>query len=290
MLRRLVGENISLTFEPEKDLWHVYIDPAQISQILTNMCINAKDAIQSLKETGNIIISTKNISLDQKYCASHPDCIPGEYVMLTISDDGCGMDEATVAKIFEPFFTTKELRKGTGLGLATVYGIVKQNNGFINVYSELGKGTTFKIYLPRHTAEEPKDIERKRIEELAGGGETVLLVEDEPAILDMITIMLQSMGYNVIAAGNPKEAIKLAKERKGKIDLVITDVIMPEMNGRDLVDRIKSLYPDIKCLFMSGYPADVISKQGILEKGMHFIEKPFSLDDFSAKLKEILET
>jgi PAS domain S-box-containing protein len=286
LLRRLIGEDIDLAWQPGKEVWPVKMDPTQVDQILTNLCVNARDAIV---DTGKVTIETGKASFDEEYCAHHAGFVPGEYVLLAVSDNGCGMDEETQAHLFEPFFTTKEVGKGTGLGLAMVYGVVKQNNGFINVYSELGQGTTFKIYLPRHldkTVFLPKNKLDKPSER---GHETILLVEDEPAILEMSTIMLERLGYTVLAAGTPGEAIRLAQEHPGRIDLLLTDVIMPEMNGRDLAKNLLSIYPDIRRLFMSGYTASVIAHHGVLDQGVHFIHKPFSMKDLGEKLREALE-
>jgi len=209
--------------------------------------------------------------------------------MLAVSDNGCGMDAETLSHMFEPFFTTKELGKGTGLGLATVYGVVKQNNGLINVHSEPGQGTTFKIYLPRHQAKTTPLPKKGTDKPSERGDETVLLVEDEPSILRMTTMMLERQGYKVVGASTPGKAVRLATEHAGDIHLLMTDVVMPEMNGRDLAKNILSLYPGLKCLFMSGYNADVIAHHGVLDDGVNFIQKPFSKQDLSAKLREILD-
>jgi two-component system, cell cycle sensor histidine kinase and response regulator CckA len=285
MLRRLIGEDINLEWLPGKNIWPINVDPSQVDQILANMCINAKDAITG---AGKIIIETRKAVFDKAYCEKHPAFIPGEYTLLTVSDNGCGMDNKTMDKLFEPFFTTKEPGKGTGLGLATVYGIVKQNNGFINVHSELGFGATFKICLPRY-----KDAimtEQTEIHpELAMGKETILLVDDEKAILDMAEVMLQQLGYNVLAALSPAEAVKLAETHGHEIHLLVTDVVMPETTGRELAKKLTPLYPDMKHLFMSGYSADVIAPHGVLEHGIHFIQKPFSLRNISIKVREALE-
>ncbi len=286
MLRRLIGEDINLAWRPGSILDPVCVDPSQVDQILTNLCVNARDAIA---DTGKVTIETGNVSFDDAYCANHAGFVPGKFVMLAVSDNGCGMAPETLGHIFEPFFTTKELGKGTGLGLATVYGIVKQNNGFINVYSEPGHGTTFKIYLPQHAAKAFPRTEPKQAQAAVTGGETILLVEDEPAILKMSTIILEGMGYTVIAAGTPGEAIRLARDHQGRIDLLMTDVVMPEMNGRDLAGNIMSIYPDIKRLFMSGYTTNVIAHHGVLDQGVHFLQKPFSLGDLSGKVREALE-
>jgi nitrogen-specific signal transduction histidine kinase/CheY-like chemotaxis protein len=285
MLRRLIGEDIDLAWMPGKELWTVNVDPSQVDQILANLCVNARDAIAG---TGKVTIETDNVSLDEAYCADHAGFVPGEYVLLAMSDNGCGMDADVLSHLFEPFFTTKEKGKGTGLGLATVYGIVKQNNGFINVYSEPGHGTTFKIYLPRHAAKAAPREEEGRAQASARGSGNILLVEDEPAILKMTTMMLERLGYRVLAARTPGEAIRLAREHAGRIDLLMTDVVMPEMNGRDLAKNILSLYPDIRRLFMSGYTANIVAHQGVLDPGVHFLQKPFSMQDLGAMISEAL--
>jgi CheY-like chemotaxis protein len=257
-----------------------------VDQILTNLCVNARDAIAG---AGKITIETNNVVLDAEYCARHTGFLPGEYVLLAVSDNGCGMDEVTLSHIFEPFFTTKKMGKGTGLGLAMVYGAVKQNNGFINVYSEPSHGTTFKIYLPRHTATVASRHEPGQVPKPMTGSETILLVEDEPAVLMMTSQQLEKMGYAVIVAGNPGEAIRLAREHQGQIDLLITDVVMPEMNGRELAENLLSRDPNLKRLYISGYTANVIAHHGVLDQGVHFIQKPFSMKDLGEKLRRALE-
>ncbi len=286
MLRRLIGEDIDLAWLPEENGLTVKIDPSQLEQILANLCVNARDAITGV---GKMTIETNTVTFDQAYCAQHAGFVPGEFVLLAVSDDGCGMDKVTLDSIFEPFFTTKDVNKGTGLGLATVYGIVKQNNGFINVYSEPGKGTTFRIYLPHHVGEAEIIPARVIREILEGQGERVLLVEDESAIREMAERMLERLGYRVLAAATPGEALRLAEEHPDEIQLLITDVVMPGMNGRELANQLHSLYPDIKILFMSGYTANVIAHQGVLEEGVQFIQKPFSLKDLGFKVRAILD-
>lgn len=286
MLRRLIGEDIHLSWLPGLDLGSVMIDPSQVDQIMANLCVNARDAIAGV---GKITIETENAACDGDYCADHAGFIPGAYVMLAVSDDGCGMDKETQEKIFEPFFTTKGMGQGTGLGLSTVFGIVKQNNGFINVYSEPGKGSTFKIYLPRIVENHVEIQGVSGVELPQCGGETVLLVEDEPMILELGKAMLEMLGYRVLSTGAPGEAIRLAEENAGEIHLLITDVVMPDMNGRDLAVRLLSRYPNLKMLFMSGYTANVIAHQGVLDEGVVFLQKPFSMKDLSAKVREALD-
>ena len=285
MLQRLIGEDIDLAWLPDKKVWPVRMDPSQLDQILANLCVNARDAIS---DVGKITIETGTVTFDSAYCAEHPGFIPGEFILLAVSDDGCGMDQETQANLFEPFFTTKGVDKGTGLGLATVYGIVKQNDGFINVYSEPDQGTTFRIYLPRYLAE-TESLEKKTSDKInLDGTETILLVEDEPSILKMTRVMLERTGYKVLAAGTPGEAMALAREHAGEIHLLMTDVVMPEMNGRDLAKNLLSLYPDLKRLFMSGYTANVIAHHGVLDEGVQFIQKPFSKQDLAIKIREVM--
>ncbi len=282
ILQRLIGEDIEIVWRPGKAPSPVKMDPVQIDQILFNLCVNAKDAIGGV---GRIIIETENAIFDDDHCAVHRDFLPGDYATLCVSDNGCGMDAATLDKLFEPFFTTKAVGQGTGLGLSTVYGIVQQHSGFIHVYSEPGKGSTFRIYLPRHldASAEPAGKENAAA---ATGTETILLVEDEPAILEMVRIMIRRLGYTVLSAGKPTEAMELARNFTGEIHLLMSDVIMPEMNGRDLARSIASLHPQIRLLFMSGYPANVIARQGVLDEGVHFIQKPFLMKDLATKLRE----
>jgi PAS domain S-box-containing protein len=286
MLRRLIGENIDLAWLPGKDLGPVRMDPSQIEQLLANLCVNARDAIH---DTGKINIETGTVTFDETFCAAHVGFVTGKYALLAVSDDGCGMDAETRSHLFEPFFTTKEVGKGTGLGLATVYGIVKQNNGFIDAYSEPGLGTTFKIYLPRHATEAGRTTKVDAAQSAASGHETILLVEDEPMILEITTKMLERQGYKVMAATTPGEAIRLAREHAGEIHLLMTDVVMPEMNGRDLAKNLLSLYPKLKRLFMSGYTADVIAHHGVLDEGVQFIQKPFSGQNLASRVREVLD-
>jgi len=285
MLRRLLGENIELVWKPSANLWKVKVDSSQISQILVNLLVNARDAVSG---AGKIVILTCKVELDAAFCRMHLDFVPGKYVVLEVCDSGCGMDKKTREHIFEPFFTTKKTGEGTGLGLATVFGIVKQNEGFINVYSEPGKGTTFKIYLPRHEQENVEIEEKPAGSKIITGTETVLLVEDENSLLVFAKAMLERLGYTVLTANSPSQAIKLAEEYKMNIHLLMTDMVMPEMSGLELRNRITSIRPGIKCLFMSGYTADIMSHNGILDEGINFLEKPFTAEELSLKLREAL--
>jgi two-component system cell cycle sensor histidine kinase/response regulator CckA len=287
MLERLIGEDIHLDWQPGVDLWPVRLDPSQIDQILANLCVNARDAIANV---GRITIETRNWIFTEDHCAAHPGFVPGEYVRLAVSDDGCGMDKDTLANVFDPFFTTKEMGKGTGLGLATVYGAVKQNNGFIDVCSEPGEGTTFAIYLPRHVGEAGQARTGSKAGVAVRGHETILLVEDYPAMLKPATKMLEMQGYTVLAASTPGEAISLAREYAGEIHLLMTDVVMPEMNGQDLARNLQALYPHLKRLFMSGYPASVVAPHGVLDEGVYFIQKPFTMQSLAAKVREALDS
>jgi two-component system, cell cycle sensor histidine kinase and response regulator CckA len=288
MLQRLIGEDIDLLWKPGARLALVRIDPGQVDQVLANLVVNARDAIGH--QNGKVTIETANARFDEEYCADHAGFIPGEYVMLAVSDDGCGMDEETRANIFEPFFTTKATGQGTGLGLATIYGITKQNDGFVNVYSEPGKGSTFRIYIPALGAESRQEDGASTLNTApVGGNENILIVEDEAAILNMARAMLTPLGYNILTASTPSEALRVARDCECKIDLVITDVVMPEMNGRDLAEQMQALYPGLKNLFMSGYTANVIAHQGVLDKGVNFIQKPFSQKDLAEKVRKVLD-
>ncbi len=285
MLRRLIGEDINLTWKPGEELWLIKVDPAQIDQILANLCVNARDAIPG---AGKIIIETQNEVLDEEYCALHPGAKPGQYAKLALSDDGQGMDKKTMEKIFEPFFTTKELGKGTGLGLATVYGIIKQNNGFIKVDSELDRGTTFQIFLPK-TEEALKPETEIKPTITVKGSESVLVVEDDPSILAVCSEMLEQSGYNVLTACTPSEALEIVKQKKPQFQLLLTDVVMPEMNGKELKELLEKYNPNFMTLYMSGYTSDIMHHQGELEADTHFIQKPFSKNTVALKIRKLLD-
>lgn len=286
LLQRMVGENISLVWKPGTGLWQIKIDPTQIDQILANLCINARDAITDI---GQLAIKTTNATIDDSLCADHRGITPGEYVLLEISDDGCGMEKDMLDHIFEPFFTTKGIGKGTGLGLATVYGIVTQNRGGITVDSEPGKGTTFRIFLPRSVQESTESLAANTVIVPQSQGETVLLVEDEHVLRKMCEQSLKKLGYTTLTAASPEEAIDIAARHPDTIHLLLTDVIMPGMNGWDLAQKILLLLPRIKCLFMSGYAANVITPQGLHPENMSFIQKPFSRTDLARKVREVLK-
>lgn len=285
MIRRIIGEDIALNWVPGENLWPIKIDPSQVDQILANLCVNARDAIAGI---GTVTIETTNVYFDDAHCFEHPGHNFGEYVQLSVSDDGSGMTKEILDSIFDPFFTTKAVGDGTGLGLSTVYGIVKQNEGFIDVHSEVNKGTSFRIYLPRYSGAGKSVSVEGQSPELQGGRETILLVEDALPLLSLFRKMLERLGYQVLTAATPGEAIELAENHLGQIDLLMTDVVMPEMNGRDLCKRLLSFYPNLKKLFMSGYTANVIAHHGVLEEGVCFIQKPFSQNDLSNKLYEAL--
>ncbi|MCL1979562.1 MAG: ATP-binding protein [Proteobacteria bacterium] len=284
ILQRLVGEGIELVWRPGQNVGQVRIDPSQLDQILANLLANARDAIG---DTGTVTIKTAMVTLDARCCTGQADRVPGDYVQLAVSDNGCGMSGETLSRLFEPFYTTKALGKGTGLGLATVNGIVRQNNGFIKVDSELGWGSTFKIYLPRLASPEEQKPDAESVSP-ASGSETILLVEDECMILEITKAMLHKLGYTVLAASGPEEAMRLASEHGRAIDLLLIDVVMPGMNGRMLAKNLLATNPGLKCLFMSGYTANVVAQYGVLDSGVHFIHKPFALTALAVKIREAL--
>ncbi len=285
MVKRLIRENINLNWIPDETLGLVRVDASQLDQILTNLCINARDAIS---EVGTITIAVQNCTVDEADCLGHPEVAPGEFVQLSVKDDGCGMDAETILHIFEPFYTTKDVGQGLGLGLATVYGAVKQNNGFIRVESELGRGTTFWIYFPRYSGGVEIPQAEVPAPPLEHGKKTILLVEDHLSLLTVTKRVLERQGYVVLAANSAAESCRLAQEHQDEIDLLMTDVIMPETNGLELAAKLKALFPKLKCLFMSGYTADVIAKHGVLDEGVNFIQKPFLIKDLAAKVRQVI--
>ncbi|MDX9800518.1 MAG: LytS/YhcK type 5TM receptor domain-containing protein [Spirochaetia bacterium] len=287
MLTRLIGENIDLIWNPSEFLWNTMIDITQVNQLLTNLTVNSRDALENRKQ-GKIIIETRNTVIDDAYLKKNAYFEPGEYVMLAVSDNGKGMDRETISHIFEPFYTTKG-KEGTGLGLSTVYGIMKQNNGFINTYSEVGEGTTIKLYFKRYTESNPAVIKTGQKEEIkAPADKIILIVEDEATILSLAKEILTRGGYNVITAENGEKALSLSGSYNGRIDLLVTDVVLPEMNGKKLAEAIVKGRSGIKTLFMSGYTANVIAHQGILDEGINFIQKPFTVKDLLSKVNQIL--
>lgn len=287
LLRRLIGEDIELLWKPFVGLWSVKMDSSQLDQILTNLCVNARHAIEG---NGHIVMETRNVRLGTSESGSLLGSAPGDYVLLTVADNGCGMDEQTRARIFEPFFTTKSVGRGTGLGLSTVYGIVSQNNGYIDVSSEPQKGTTFRLFFPKD-AGVPDLIETRRVPAVHSphGQETILLVEDDPTILRVYKLMLEKSGYHVLASTAPEEAIQLADQYAESIDLLMTDIIMPGMNGRDLANKLLSKYPHLKRLFMSGHSAESITNSEDLEAGAQFIQKPFNKKEMATKVRAALD-
>jgi PAS domain S-box-containing protein len=285
MLQRLIGEDIDLVFRPDTGLGRVKADPGQLEQVIMNLVVNARDA---MPEGGRITVETANVELSEAYARQHIGVQAGSYVMLAVSDTGIGMDPATQAKIFEPFFTTKAPGKGTGLGLSTVYGIVKQSGGNVWVYSEPGDGTTFKVYLPRvEDAEEGAELAPSRP---GGGTETVLLVEDEDELRTLAREILEGYGYTVFEAGQPTDALLVGDRHTGPIDLLVTDVVLPEMSGRRLAERLRPLRPEMKVLYTSGYTDNAIVHHGRLDPGTPFIQKPFTPDGLARKVREVLDS
>ncbi len=286
MLRRIIGEDIELVTITNPNLGFIRIDPGQMEQIIMNLVINARDA---MPEGGKLIIETENVELNGEYQKEHADIKPGQYVMLVVTDTGFGIEEDIIDKIFDPFFTTKDITKGTGLGLSTVYGIVKQNRGHISVYSEPGIGTTFKIYLPRVKEKATQSDEVFSASKSLQGAETILLVEDDPSVRKLAYRVLTQSGYQVLEASYGDEAISIVNQFPGKIHLVISDIVMPQMSGTELAEKLKTLQKDIKIIFMSGYTNNTINHDGILDKGVNFIQKPFTVDTLLRKVREVLE-
>jgi CheY-like chemotaxis protein len=285
MLRPLIGEDVELSLSLDPALAKVKVDPAQIDQIIMNLAVNARDA---MPEGGKLTIETTNVELDEVYVSQHAPVRPGRYVMLAVADTGVGMDKETQAQVFEPFFTTKERGKGTGLGLATVYGIVKQSGGNVWAYSEVGRGTTFKIYLPAVEA----DVEISRIGKAPPvtlkGSETILVAEDEEMLRELAREFLGPAGYTVLEASNGEEAIKVSERYTGPVHLLMTDAVMPRVSGRELSRRLQRQRPDIKVLFVSGYTDDAVFQNGLLEPGSAFLQKPFARETLLRKVRELL--
>ena len=287
MLQRLIGEDIELQFVPAPELGNVRADPTQIEQVVMNLAVNARDAMPA---GGKLTIETENMTLDEQYARSRPGVTPGPYVMLAVTDTGCGIDAATQDRIFEPFFTTKEIGEGTGLGLATVYGIVKQHGGNIWVYSELGKGTTFKVYLPRVTADAETLLAKKAKGPTPVGTEAIVVVEDEDTVRLIAERALQELGYSVLAASNIHEAEHVFTDyKKNRVNLLVTDVVLPDGSGRELYERLEAAYPALKVLYVSGYTNRTILDHGILEEGVHFLQKPFTPERLAMKIREVLD-
>ena len=286
MLCRLIGEDIEFHTELDPAAGHIKADPGQIEQVIMNLAVNARDAMPN---GGKLTVTTANTTLDKNHLKNFPELSAGDYVMLAIADTGTGMSQEVKAHLFEPFFTTKPTGKGTGLGLATCFGIVKQNSGHINVQSELGRGTTFKIYFPQvQSALEPPRV-RVTPTEAAGGSETVLLVEDEPVVRELAVATLREKGYNVVEAANGEEGLRVARQHDGKIDLVLTDVVMPVMGGKEMADALRTSHPDTKVLFTSGYTEDAMGHHGVLRPGIVFLQKPYMTATLVRKVREVLD-
>jgi CheY-like chemotaxis protein len=287
MLRRLIGEDIELVTLLDPKLGKVMADRGQVEQIIVNLAINAADA---MPKGGSLVILTANVFLDDEYARHHISVRPGAYVMIAVNDTGCGISPETQKRVFEPFFTTKGPGKGTGLGLATVYGIVKQSGGNIWLYSEEGVGTTLKIYLPRIDQPSQEPVEDESMVDAPGGTETILLVEDDDSVRNMVARILTRHGYNVIAAKDGREALRICERDQREFHLMLTDVVMPLMSGRDVAERLKPMRPDMKVLFMSGYPDDAIAEHGLLDEGVALLEKPFTIAGLLNKVREVLTT
>jgi nitrogen-specific signal transduction histidine kinase len=285
MLRRLIGEDIGLVIIPGQDLGFIKADPGQVEQVIINLAVNARDA---MTKGGKLIIQTANGLFDRPQMSERVTIQSGQYVILTVSDTGHGMDAKTQSRIFEPFFTTKEKGKGTGLGLATVYGIVKLSDGYITVYSALGRGTTFKVYLPMITAEAEAEPPPRTSPGSLDGSDTILVVEDEVIIRSLVTRILQSHRYRVLEAANAKEALQLCDDYSGPVHLLVTDVVMPEISGPELARRLSSQRPEMRVLYMSGYTDDAIVRHGVLQERMPFLQKPFTPDMLAWKVREVL--
>jgi two-component system, cell cycle sensor histidine kinase and response regulator CckA len=287
LLGRLMGEHIEMVTRCAANVGRVKADPAQVEQVIMNLVVNARDA---MPKGGRLTVETYNVDLDSTYARDHVSVKPGSYVMLAVTDTGVGMNPETVAHIFEPFYTTKESGQGTGLGLSTVYGIVKQSGGYIWVYSEPGKGTTFKVYLPR--VAKPVEAKPERVEPAAAnkGSETILLVEDEEAVRELASRILSAKGYSVVAAKSVKEAEEWCEKQGGKIHLLLTDIIMPGTSGRELARRITVKHPQTRVLYMSGYTDNVLAQGGELEAGLSFLQKPFTPAALVQKVRDVLDS
>ncbi len=288
MLERLLGEDIELRFFPRANPALIKIDPGQIHQVVTNLAINARDA---MPQGGKLIIETERVELDEAFCRQHIGASPGSYVMLAVSDNGIGIDKEIMPHIFEPFFTTKEEHRGTGLGLPSVYGIVKQSGGYINVYSEPGIGSTFKLYFPLHS--EPEESESEGVGDQSKGMDEdaslrILLVEDNDMVRELTRSVLGILGYEVLEAESPQKALEMLKARPEKIDLLLTDLVMPKMSGAQLAERIKEMIPDVRVLFMSGYTANIVARHGIMANRVNFIQKPFTMKDLSRAIRKTM--
>lgn len=286
MLDRLLGEDIAIKSSLDASLWPVEVDPSQLEQVLLNLAVNSRDA---MPKGGSLTLETANIRLDEAYARHHPEVEPGDYVLLAASDTGIGMSEEVRVRIFEPFFSTKPVGQGTGLGLATVYGIVKQSKGHIWVYSEPGQGTTFKIYLPRATGDAQTLPQKKPSQRPAGGSERVLVVEDEAPVRRVIVRCLRNAGYTVLEAANGADALRKLASFDGQIELLVTDVVMPQVGGRELAAKAAERYPTLRVLYLSGYTENAIVHHGVLDAGLVFLQKPFSPDDLLRRVRDVLD-
>jgi CheY-like chemotaxis protein len=286
MLRRMIGEDIELSIHPGENLGMITTDPGQMEQVIFNLAVNSRDA---MPVGGKLILETENVYLDEEYARNHVSVKPGNYVRLSVSDTGRGMTQEVKDRVFEPFFTTKEKDRGTGLGLSTAYGIVKQSGGNIWVYSEPGKGTTFKIYLPRVDEAVEELEEKKYLETIPRGSETVLVVEDEEVVRRLALLVLKKQGYKVLEAAQSGDALLICEQNKEPIHLILTDVVMPRMSGPEFIDRLQQVRQDFKVLYMSGYTDEAVVHHGVREREMDFIQKPFSLEALSRKVRDVLD-
>jgi two-component system cell cycle sensor histidine kinase/response regulator CckA len=287
LLGRLIGEDVDISLKLASDLWRVRADKGQLEQVVMNLAINARDAMPM---GGKLSIETANVILNEKQAGIYPDAPAREHVVLTVSDTGCGMDAATQARVFEPFFTTKGPDKGTGLGLATVYGIVRQSGGQIEVQSKLGQGATFRIFLPREPVDGLAENSSTAQHQVTGGSETVLIAEDEEAVRVLTRLALQREGYTVLEARNGHDALEIAQHHAGAIHLLLTDLVMPKMSGRFLAEQLARLRPNVKVLYVSGYMDDAIIRHGLMMASTAFLQKPFSPDALAQKVREVLDT
>ena len=286
MLRRLLTENIDLHIVPAQELSLVRADPGQIEQVVVNLVVNARDA---MPDGGRLQLETSDVVLDEAYAAGHVDVRPGPHVLLAVSDTGCGMAAGILDRIYEPFFTTKKAGEGTGLGLATVYGIVKQSGGHVSVYSEPNRGTTFRVYLPAAAATTTRPRPAVDKGRPPTGTETILICEDDDAVRELAAQMVGAAGYTVLAARNGRHARQIAAAHTGHLHLLVTDVIMPDMNGKHLAEQLHLTWPDLKVLFVSGYTANVIAHHGVLDEGVQFLEKPFTRATLLRRIREVLD-
>ena len=286
--KRLAGrEDLDLATHPDLSIGRIKADPGQIEQVIMNLVVNAREAMPG---GGQLTLETAEAKLDEDYCRKRPGTRPGTYVMMAVTDTGEGMSEEVRSRVFEPFFTTRDQGKGTGLGLSTVYGIVKQSGGDIRVYSEPGRGTTFKIYLPRHEGPADAMPERRAVPERLRGEETILVVEDEDTLRRLVARILKRHGYEVLAASNGGEALLICEQREGAIHLMLTDVVMPQMSGPELADRLRDVVPDMRVLFMSGYTDNAMVHQGLIDRDVQFLQKPFTAEAVAAKVRSVLDT